>query len=498
MSGRAGTVTIVWLGARGGRADVARIVATTAVTAVAVVGLLAAACVAWIGPDDGPYTSELLSQPGLHVGVVIALVLLTVPVLALIGQCARIGAPARDRRLAAYRLGGATPRDVVRVVGAETALAAGVGSVLGTAIFLLGRWLLDGPTTVKGIYTRTTVTGAGTDSQTMISEDVFGRVHLLPTDVSLPWWVLAVVAVALPLGSVVFSWLALRRVAVSPFGVVRRADVRPPRSLPAALFVLGTGGLAVFSWVRSIAGLPEGVVPSVVAIAVVLFLVCGIGLILGIAAISAYLGRFVAGRTSRPALLIASRRLAAAPYTSSRANAVILLMVLIGAAAQGVRANFLVITSPEDTLYLDTLNLVNVALLIAIVLASTGALVHTADTVITSRQSLASLAATGVPRAVLRRSLLLESLLPLAPTAVLAAAAGLLASRGILGTTYTNAQGQGRRFRDQLIEVVPIPVPWTEISVLVLGTLLVTTAMASAALTFVRSSTDPRELRTIA
>lgn len=259
--------------------------------------------------------------------------------------------------------------------------------------------------------------------------------------------------------------------------------------------MIGTASLAVFSRIRSSSGLPNEAVPSVVAVVVALFLMCGVGMILGIAAISSFVGAFVASRTSSPALLIAARRLAAAPYTSSRANAVILLVAMIGGATQGVRANILVTTDPADTFYLDTLNLVNVVLMIAIVLAATGALVHTADTVVTSRQNLASLAAAGVPRAVLRRSLLLESLLPLAPATVLATAAGMLAVRGVLGTTDTVTHGP---FRHQVIEVVHIPIPWIEMGILILGTLATTALMAWAALTFVRRSTDPRELRTTA
>lgn len=107
--GRAGTRTVLWLAARGGRTDRTRIALTATMSALAAVALLCAATVAVIGAEDGPYTSQLLSEAGLHRGVVIAFVLLAVPVLALVGQCSRVGAPARDRRLAAYRLAGATP-----------------------------------------------------------------------------------------------------------------------------------------------------------------------------------------------------------------------------------------------------------------------------------------------------------------------------------------------------------------------------------------------------
>lgn len=269
--------------------------------------------------------------------------------------------------------------------------------------------------------------------------------------------------------------------------------MRPPRALPAALFVAGTGGLALSSSIRSVAGLPDDAVPAVVAIVIVLFVMSGVGLVLGIATISSWIGTCVSARAGSPAPLIAARRLAAAPYNSSRANAVILLVVMVGGAAQGVRANFLVSTDPTDNFYLDTLNLVNLALLVAVVLAAAGAFVHTADTVVSSRQTLAALTAAGVPRAVLRRSLLLESLLPLASAAVLAGGSGMLAVRGTLGTYDTVSHGT---VRHEVIEVIPIPIPWIEMLLLIAAVLVTTTLMAWAALTLVRRSTDPSELRT--
>src|SRR4051794_41081912 len=52
-------------------------------------------------------------------GVVFGIALLMVPILALAVQALRVGSIARDRRLAALRLAGATPRDVRLVAAAE-------------------------------------------------------------------------------------------------------------------------------------------------------------------------------------------------------------------------------------------------------------------------------------------------------------------------------------------------------------------------------------------
>ena len=79
---------------------------------------------------------------GLHTGVIVTFVLLCIPLLVFVGQCSRIGAPARDRRLAALRMAGATPSDVTRVAAAESGLAAAIGAVGGLVIYLVGRELL--------------------------------------------------------------------------------------------------------------------------------------------------------------------------------------------------------------------------------------------------------------------------------------------------------------------------------------------------------------------
>ena len=95
--------------------------------------------------DNLRYRPDLLQQPGLRPGVVATLILLTVPVLAFAGQCARLGAPARDRRMAAIRLAGATPRQALAMAPARPASRSAIGSVLGLGAFFLLRVLLDHP-----------------------------------------------------------------------------------------------------------------------------------------------------------------------------------------------------------------------------------------------------------------------------------------------------------------------------------------------------------------
>ena len=103
--------TLLRLAFTGGRADAMRIALTTVSAALAVIAAMAAATVLSIKggqtSDGSPgwtirYSSPLLYEPGLRPGVAFGLLLLVIPVLGLAAQCSRLGAPARERRLAGY------------------------------------------------------------------------------------------------------------------------------------------------------------------------------------------------------------------------------------------------------------------------------------------------------------------------------------------------------------------------------------------------------------
>ncbi|MDQ3449910.1 MAG: ABC transporter permease [Actinomycetota bacterium] len=486
-----------WLAVKGGRSDVVRIVLTAVGSAVGTLALLSAATVISIGPEDGPYSTRVLEEPGLHKGVVTALVLLCIPILAFVGQCARIGAPARDRRLAAIRLAGGTPRDVIRVACGETGIAAGIGAVTGLGLYLLGRVLL-GWTSVETYAVFTEVPSSAPGAFAGIGyQPVTGPVLALPTDVLPPLWTITALVFVIPLAAAAFTRLALRRVAISPFGVTRHRSTRPPRLLPAILFGAGVLALALMTTVVRTLNLDLGTsaIPALAALA--LLLITSAGLVLGNAALAAGIGSFVAPRARRPAVLIAARRLAADPYAASRAFAALLLTVLVGAGAQGVRAFTLASTEPSDPFYADTLDLVDLVIVVAVVVASLGLLVVAAEGIVARRRALAALSAAGTPVGVLRRAVLAEVLLPLLPSALLAAAAGLFAARGLFGTTFVDYEYSrtGQLLSEQ---VTAIPVPWARLGVLVGGTVAVTLLVTAVSLLWLRPSIDPAELRAAA
>ncbi|WP_367869759.1 FtsX-like permease family protein, partial [Streptomyces prasinopilosus] len=150
----------------------------------------------------------LVDDPGTRAGVILGLLLLLVPVLGFLGQCARVGAVHRDRRLAGLRLAGATPGQVRRIAALETGLACLLGSALA-AVF-----------------------------------SVLLLLRLWERPAALAWAVIVLVALAVPVLGAAAGALALRRVVASPLGPVRRVpEVRSARG-PGRLF-LGGAALVV-------------------------------------------------------------------------------------------------------------------------------------------------------------------------------------------------------------------------------------------------------------
>src|SRR4051812_29354754 len=135
---------LAWLLTRGSdRRGGGRIGLTAPGAALATGVALTAVCLASLrGQYDISVGAGLLDQPGTRAGVIVGLLLLLVPVLGFLGQCTRIGAVHRDRRLARLRLAGASSAQVRRISALETGMASLLGSALATvvsAVVLLGR-----------------------------------------------------------------------------------------------------------------------------------------------------------------------------------------------------------------------------------------------------------------------------------------------------------------------------------------------------------------------
>ncbi|NEC90693.1 ABC transporter permease [Streptomyces sp. SID12501] len=442
-------VRLAWLLTRGSDRREWWRVALTAVGAALATGFaLAAVSIASIrGFHSVALGNGLLDRPGERSGIVLTLVLLLVPVLGFLGQCARVGAVHRDRRLAALRLAGACAAQVRRIAALETGLACLLGTALATVpcvLFLRGEWRQPP---------------------------------------ALVWFGMALVAAAVPVLGALVSVLALRRVVASPLGRVRRVPPREGRGpgMPVPMAALGLLFVGLL--------LAPGTFGGYETAPVLVFTVVigtGVGALWLTGATARRTGRILAARTADPATLIAAERLRDDPWAAARTHAAVLLVTIVGTGFVGIRE--VLLTSLRDrgehmlaapmSFYTTGVDLTGAPVLVALVITLCGLGVGTAESVANRRRGLAAQTAAGVPRAVLGRALLLETALPLAPAMLLAGAGGLL-----IGTVFAGIAHDGSR-----------SVPYT--ALLVPPAVYVCCLLAAAtSLPLLRRSVHPAELR---
>lgn len=250
---------------------------------------------------DG-FTGEETDQSfGYRMLAVISTVLMVVPLLVFGGAAARLTVARRDQRLAALRLVGATPGQVVAMTVAEAMIVAVIGAVVGVVLYGLAAPLLAGIPIAGGEW---------------FVADLWPGI--------LP---MAGVLLAVPLLVGVSAVAGLRRVVVSPLGVARRETPPGLRFIRVVVFfvvvlvtpaVLGRVGFAVTAGALAAAFLVINLVgPWVVAL----------------------IGRIAVSVARRPATLLAGRRLIDDPRSSWR--------TVSGVALVGFLAGFLGLLSPD-------------------------------------------------------------------------------------------------------------------------------------------------------
>lgn len=409
-------------------------------------GLAAIAVASLRGQYHVSIGNGLLDRPGERSGVVLTLLLLLVPVLGFLGQCARIGAVHRDRRLAGLRLAGASPAQVRRIAALEAGLACLAGSAVATVfsvLLLLVEWQRP-PATV--------------------------------------WAGFAVTAVAVPLLGALVSTLALRRVVASPLGLVRR--VRPGTGGgPGAAFL----GVALVMLLVGLLMAPStfggfGTAPALVFGVVI---VTGVGAVWVTGAAARLTGRLLTARTGDPATLIAAERLRDDPWAAARTHAAVLMVTVVGTGFVGVRQVLLgtlrargpEMMALDMSFYTTGVNLAGAAILVGLAITLSGLAVGTAESLATRRRGLAAQTAAGVPRAVLGRALLLETALPLAPAVALAGAGGMAISVWYAALASADAS----------VPLLPLLVPVAVYAACLLA--------AATSLPLLRRSVHPAELR---
>ncbi|GAA1196466.1 FtsX-like permease family protein [Prauserella alba] len=250
-------------------------------------------------PQDGFSPAGRGADPMLGLLAGVGVVVLTVPSMALVASSARLIAARRERRLAAFRLAGATPRQVIGMVTAETAIAAAGGALLGWAVSPLLR------------QAATTVPWDGGTWQA--SDFVLGAV---PT---------VAIVVVVPLLVVLAAALGLRRVLSAPLGAAGGHTPKPLRWW--RLVPLPVSGV-LFAYLATTASSQVEATLLLVSMAMVIG-----SLTLAGPWITAAIGGLFVRRWRRPSALLAGRRLRDDPRGAYRATAGVVLAVFTGSMA---------------------------------------------------------------------------------------------------------------------------------------------------------------------
>ncbi|MGW7729976.1 FtsX-like permease family protein [Streptomyces canus] len=231
---------------------------------------------AWVSGFSGTKASVFT---GIDRGaVLLGVVLLVMPVVVLASAAGRLGAARREQRLAALRLAGATPRQILAMTAVEAAGVGAAGAMAGALAYTaLLPALADIPYGVGTWYT--------------------GRLW-----VGLPW--LAAVVAAVTALITVSAVTMLRQVATSPLGVAQQANPRRTRAIRLLLFV------AVLGYIWATTGDSGQLKPRQLLALLALFY--GAFWLFGPWVVDR-LGRIVGRRARRPATLLAARRLSDDP-----------------------------------------------------------------------------------------------------------------------------------------------------------------------------------------
>jgi len=248
--------------------------------------------------------STIGSGPVLEFILAAGAVALLLPVLILIAMASRLSAVRREERFAAMRLVGATPRQISVVSAVEAVVAAVAGVAVGFALFFAFRPLLY----------HVPFTGA----------------PFAQGDLSLHLIDILLVVIGVPVAAVVSARLALRRVQVSPLGVSRRAASHPPRIVRTLPLLTGIAVLAYFD----AAGKPSAVGAQLLEL-LVGFVLLVLGLVLAGPWFTTAGSRLMTKRASRPATLIAGRRLLDNPKTAFRFISGLVVALFVASALVG-------------------------------------------------------------------------------------------------------------------------------------------------------------------
>jgi hypothetical protein len=269
----------------------------------------------------GGFPTEASGIPVAALDLILSVVAggLLFPVLIFIGTATRLTAARREQRFAAMRLIGGTPRQISVVAAVESTVAALLGTAAGFGLYAVFRVQLAGiPFTGMPFHAE---------------------------DVTLGPLMAVAVAVGVPIGAAIAARVALRRVRISPLGVVRRVTPKPPRWYRVIPLLLGIAELAFF-----IGRVPENSNAQVAVFLPGLLLIMA-GLVFSGPWLTMIGARLLARRAQRPATLIAARRLADNPTAAFRAISGVVLGLFVTTTSVGIIQTI----TAERSHYVDTL-----------------------------------------------------------------------------------------------------------------------------------------------
>ena len=314
----------------------------------------------------------------------IATALLVPAMISLSASAAVLGARGREQRLSALRLLGLSSGDVTRMSLIDSAIQAGIGTLLGGLSYL-------------------------------VTAPAWGALEFQsqPVALVLPWWLALTVAAVNVVIALIATWWGLRQVRISPLGVARRG-VKPPTTWKrVAVFV----GILVAAFVL-LPHLQTGreVMGYVVFAAIIGCVIFGYNLF----------GPWMLQRFSRlyfllpgPAALMAGRRILADPRSAWRRIGGLGILALIAGylgrmpfemEAKGSEA--LAIFSEKVTW--DFTKGVVITLAVALMLTATSILISQASSVFERSDLTIALHRLGTPEPFHARAQWLENLGPLA------------------------------------------------------------------------------------
>jgi FtsX-like permease family protein len=356
---------------------------------------------------NSPRYSDYLQEYGLRGGVAFAAVLLAAASCLLAFQALKLGTAARDRRLAAFRLAGATPGQVRGLAAVDAGIAGLIGSVLAGPLYLL---------LTLAIQTLPRV----------------GRMLPLANTVDLVTW---------PIVAVVLTATAAGTGALLGRGVISEPQVRLAKGpdVPRAAIACAAGvGLVLLSHLInnrfSAVLIPLGLGLLIVSLAIPTLLV-------------AWQGKRLE-RSTDPLKVLAGGRLLRTVRPHGRT---LTLLVLCGAAIGFVTSMTVELFNHRDqgydiSFHLSGLVFAAGAAVFTALIAGVSLLAGTADDLLDQRRQLAALNVLGVGEGQLRTSVRYQ----LSSSITWAVASGLL----IGGLMYADFTSRGAYSPDQTPELL--------------------------------------------